>query len=76
VDGAFRVLANHDPMERHECEPNKRDLEPNFEPKSSKDQQKAKCQKDVNKDIHKWLNIQNFMARIRPLRMLCPSWRL
>jgi len=63
VDGAFRVLANHDLVERHECEPCKRDLEPNFEPKSFKDQQKAKCQKDVNKNIHNMVKHSKFHGK-------------
>jgi len=63
VDGALRVLANHDPMERHERKPCKRDLEPNFEPKNSKDQQKTKCQKDVNKDIHKMVKHSKFHGK-------------
>ncbi len=45
MDGAFKVLANHDPVEKHECEFCKRDLETNFEPKSSKDWQKPNARR-------------------------------
>ncbi len=61
--GAFRVIANHDPVERHEHEPHKRDLEPNFEPKRSKDQQKAKCWKDANRNIHKMVKLSKFHGK-------------
>lgn len=61
--GAFRVLANHDLMERHEREPCKWDLELNFEPKSSKDQQKAKYRKDANRNIHKMVKPSNFHGK-------------
>jgi hypothetical protein len=63
VDGALRVLANHDPVERHECEPCKQDLEPNLEPKNSKDQQKTKCLKDANRDIHKMVKPSKFHGK-------------
>ncbi len=63
MDGAFRVLTNHDPVERHDCEPHKWDLEPKFEPKSSKDQQKSKCRKDVNRNIHKMVKPSNFHGK-------------
>jgi hypothetical protein len=63
MDGAFRVLTNHDPVEKHQCEPHKQDLEPNFEPKTCKDQQKAKCQKDVNRNIHKMVKPSKFYGK-------------
>ncbi len=63
MDGALRVLANHDPVEKHECELRKWDLEINFEPKSFKDWQKTKCQKDANKNIHKMVKPSKFHGK-------------
>jgi hypothetical protein len=63
VDGTLSVLANHDLVESHEREPCKRDLEPNFEPKSSKDQQKSKCREDANRNIHKLVKPSNFHGK-------------
>jgi len=60
VDEAFRVLTNHDLMERHEHQPRKGDLELNFEPKSFEDQQETKLRKDVNRDIRKMVKLSNY----------------
>ncbi len=63
MDGAFRVLANHDLVKKHERELCKRDLETNFEPKSSKDRQKTKCHKDANRNINKMVKPSNFHGK-------------
>jgi hypothetical protein len=63
VDETLKVLTNHDLMERHECQPHKRDLELNLEPKSFEDQQEAKSWKDVNKNIRKMVQPSKFHGK-------------
>jgi hypothetical protein len=59
----LRVLANHNPKEGKEHRPHERNLEPNFELKSSKERQKVKHQKDANKDIGKMAKCSNFHGK-------------
>ncbi len=59
----LRVLAHHDQVERQEHDLCERDLEPHFEPESSKEQQEAKCQKDVNEDIHMMVKPSKFHGK-------------
>jgi len=60
---AFKVLINHDLVEKQEHWFHEHHLELNFELKSFEEWQEAKCQKNANKDIYKMLKPLEFHGK-------------